>query len=65
VYMDGGVRSGSDVFKALAFGARMVFIGRPMLYGIAYDVSHVLYSFGWVICVSGHRRRSTCVGHSA
>ena len=38
VYVDGGVRSGSDVFKALALGARMVFVGRPMLYGLAYDV---------------------------
>ncbi|KAI9315966.1 hydroxyacid oxidase 1-like protein [Dichotomocladium elegans] len=36
VYVDGGIRSGTDVFKALAIGARAVFIGRPILYGLAY-----------------------------
>ncbi|XP_008207594.1 peroxisomal (S)-2-hydroxy-acid oxidase-like [Nasonia vitripennis] len=35
VYLDGGIRQGTDVFKALALGARMVFIGRPMLWGLA------------------------------
>ncbi|XP_071477010.1 2-Hydroxyacid oxidase 1-like [Diadema antillarum] len=35
VYMDGGVRTGTDVLKALARGARAVFIGRPMLWGLA------------------------------
>jgi len=35
VFMDGGVRSGQDVLKALALGARAVFIGRAFLYGIA------------------------------
>lgn len=34
VFMDGGVRSGQDVLKAVALGARGVFIGRPFLYGI-------------------------------
>ncbi|XP_013390912.1 hydroxyacid oxidase 1 [Lingula anatina] len=37
VYLDGGVRSGTDVLKALALGARAVFIGRPALYGLAYN----------------------------
>ncbi len=37
VYLDGGVRSGSDVLKALALGARAVLIGRPMLWGLAVD----------------------------
>ncbi|XP_001622504.2 2-Hydroxyacid oxidase 1 isoform X2 [Nematostella vectensis] len=36
VYMDGGVRLGTDVFKALALGARAVFIGRPVIWGLAY-----------------------------
>ena len=36
VYMDGGVRRGTDVLKALAMGARAVFIGRPVLWGLAY-----------------------------
>lgn len=35
VLMDSGIRSGSDVFKALALGARAVCIGRPYVYGLA------------------------------
>lgn len=35
VLMDSGVRSGADVFKALALGARAVCIGRPYVYGLA------------------------------
>ena len=38
VYMDGGVRLGTDVFKALALGARAVFIGRPVLWGLTHKV---------------------------
>jgi L-lactate dehydrogenase (cytochrome) len=34
VHMDGGIRSGQDVLKALALGARGVYIGRAMLYGL-------------------------------
>uniref|UniRef100_R4G4U1 (S)-2-hydroxy-acid oxidase n=1 Tax=Rhodnius prolixus TaxID=13249 RepID=R4G4U1_RHOPR len=37
VYLDGGLRYGTDVFKALALGAKMVFIGRPALWGLACD----------------------------
>jgi 4-hydroxymandelate oxidase len=32
--MDGGVRRGTDVLKALALGARAVLIGRPYLWGL-------------------------------
>ncbi len=35
VHMDGGVRSGQDVLKAWALGARGVYIGRAFLYGLA------------------------------
>ncbi|MFI5254518.1 MAG: alpha-hydroxy acid oxidase [Candidatus Limnocylindrales bacterium] len=35
VYMDGGVRRGTDVVTALALGARAVFLGRPFLYALA------------------------------
>lgn len=35
VLIDGGVRRGTDVFKALALGARAVGIGRPYLWGLA------------------------------
>ena len=34
VFMDGGIRSGQDLLKALALGAKGAFIGRPMLYGL-------------------------------
>ncbi len=39
LYLDGGVRKGTDVLKALALGAKAVFIGRPVLWGLACDVS--------------------------
>ncbi|XP_059458538.1 peroxisomal (S)-2-hydroxyacid oxidase GLO4-like isoform X1 [Corylus avellana] len=35
VLFDGGVRRGTDVFKALALGAQAVLIGRPVIYGLA------------------------------
>jgi 4-hydroxymandelate oxidase len=35
VYVDGGVRRGTDVLKALALGARAVLVGRPVLWGLA------------------------------
>lgn len=34
VHLDGGVRSGQDVLRALSLGARGVYIGRPYLYGL-------------------------------
>ncbi len=34
VYLDGGIRSGQDVLKALAMGAQSTFIGRSYLYGL-------------------------------
>ncbi|KAI8520589.1 Hydroxyacid oxidase 2 [Branchiostoma belcheri] len=37
VYLDGGVRTGTDVLKALALGARAVFVGRPAIWGLAYN----------------------------
>lgn len=46
VLVDGGVRRGTDVLKALALGARAVLIGRPVLWGLAVGgeggVRHVL-----------------------
>lgn len=46
IYLDGGVRTGNDVLKALALGATAVGIGRPYLYGLASGgqkgVRHIL-----------------------
>ncbi|XP_058079583.1 peroxisomal (S)-2-hydroxyacid oxidase GLO4-like isoform X1 [Magnolia sinica] len=46
VLLDGGVRRGTDVFKALALGAQAVMVGRPVIYGLAakgeYGVKRVL-----------------------
>lgn len=35
IFVDGGIRRGTDVFKCLALGAKAVGIGRPVLYGMA------------------------------
>ncbi|CAL9095003.1 unnamed protein product [Musa acuminata var. zebrina] len=37
VFLDGGIRRGTDVFKALALGASGVFIGRPVVFALAAD----------------------------
>ncbi|XP_023916306.1 peroxisomal (S)-2-hydroxyacid oxidase GLO4 isoform X3 [Quercus suber] len=47
VFLDGGVRRGTDVFKSLALGAQAVLIGRPVVYGLAakgeYGVRKVIH----------------------
>jgi len=46
VMMDGGIRRGTDIFKAIARGADAVMVGRPILHGLAVagavGVAHVL-----------------------
>lgn len=46
VLLDGGIRRGTDVLKALALGASAVLVGRPVIYGLAvngaFGTSHVL-----------------------
>ncbi|KAI1301700.1 Hydroxyacid oxidase 1 [Halotydeus destructor] len=37
VFVDGGFREGTDVLKALALGARGVFVGRPVLWGLSHS----------------------------
>ena len=57
VFMDGGVRQGTDVLKALAMGAKAVFVGRPVLWGLAYKVRDlewsVVYQFTIVAVLQG------------
>ena len=49
VFVDGGIRKGTDVFKALAMGAKAFFIGRPVLWGLAYNVSF------YFLFIKGHQ----------
>ena len=37
VYVDGGIRRGTDILKALALGARAVLIGRPVIWGLTVE----------------------------
>lgn len=37
VHIDGGFRRGSDIFKAIALGAQCCWVGRPAIWGLAYD----------------------------
>jgi 4-hydroxymandelate oxidase len=47
ILLDGGIRRGTDILKALALGAKAVLIGRPYIYGLAAagapGVAHVLH----------------------
>ncbi len=49
IYVDGGIRRGSDVLKAIALGARAVLIGRPILWGLTVageqGATHILEIF--------------------
>ncbi|MFG2576546.1 lactate 2-monooxygenase [Streptomyces sp. NPDC048481] len=67
VLFDSGVRTGADVFKALALGARAVLLGRPYAYGLGLDgqtgVEHVirclLAEFDLTLALSGHATPTT------
>ncbi|OQR70214.1 hydroxyacid oxidase 1-like [Tropilaelaps mercedesae] len=56
VYLDGGIRTGADVAKAIALGARAVFIGRPVLWGLAHNGSSGVEE---VLSILGKELRST------
>ncbi len=56
VYLDSGVRRGTDVLKALALGAQCVFVGRPIVWGLSVDgetgVRHVLEMLGHELSIA-------------
>ncbi|MFD5626711.1 MULTISPECIES: lactate 2-monooxygenase [unclassified Streptomyces] len=62
VLFDSGIRTGDDIFKALALGAQGVLVGRPYAYGLGLDgqagVEHVirclLAEFDLTLALSGH-----------
>jgi L-lactate dehydrogenase (cytochrome) len=66
VHMDGGIRSGQDVLKAVALGAKGTYIGRSMLYGLgamgeagvtkALEIIHNELSLSMAFC--GHTKIS-------
>ena len=66
ILFDSGIRTGADVLKALALGARAVLVGRPFAYGLAHagedGVRHVLRSLladlDLTLGLSGHRTPS-------
>ncbi len=62
VLFDSGIRTGDDIVKALALGARAVLVGRPYVYGLGLDgqagVEHVirclLAELDLTLALSGH-----------
>ncbi|GAA1671156.1 lactate 2-monooxygenase [Fodinicola feengrottensis] len=67
ILFDSGIRTGDDIAKALALGARGVLLGRPYVYGLALDgqvgVEHVirciLAEFELTLALSGHSTPSS------
>ncbi|MGW7573818.1 lactate 2-monooxygenase [Streptomyces sp. NPDC054765] len=67
VLFDSGIRTGDDIVKALALGAKSVLVGRPYAYGLGLDgqagVEHVirclLAELDLTLALSGHSRPAT------
>ncbi|KAL9062043.1 MAG: hypothetical protein Q9157_009214 [Trypethelium eluteriae] len=52
IYVDGGIRRGTDILKAICLGATAVGLGRPFLYSLAYGqegVEHLIESIQAVV----------------
>jgi isopentenyl diphosphate isomerase/L-lactate dehydrogenase-like FMN-dependent dehydrogenase len=72
VLFDSGVRSGADVFTALALGAAAVLVGRPYTYGLAIAgaagaeavLRNIIAEFDLVLGLTGHRSVSEITGDS-
>ena len=60
VYVDSGVRRGSDVVKALALGARAVAIGRPLFWGLAVDGAEGVHGVLELLREEVHRAMAYC-----
>ena len=60
IYMDSGVRRGSDVLKALAMGARAVAIGRPLYWGLAVDGADGVHGVLEILRVELERALAYC-----
>lgn len=66
IYLDGGVRRGADILKAVALGARAVCIGRPYIWGLAADgargvrrvIEILRYEFDMAMALTGKRNVS-------
>jgi isopentenyl diphosphate isomerase/L-lactate dehydrogenase-like FMN-dependent dehydrogenase len=66
VLLDSGIRSGADIFKALALGADAVLVGRPYLWGLALEgqagvetvLKMLLAELDLTMALSGHTRPS-------
>ena len=54
VYVDGGIRRGTDILKALALGARAVLVGRPTIWGLRGERR------GWRQAVLEHLQTRCC-----
>ena len=72
VLFDSGVRSGADVFTALALGADAVLVGRPYTYGLAIAgaagaeavLRNIIAEFDLVLGLTGHRSVAEITGDS-
>ena len=60
IYMDSGIRRGSDVLKALAMGARAVAIGRPLYWGLAVDGADGVHGVLEILRVELERALAYC-----
>ena len=53
------MRDGIDVFKALVLGPCAVFMGRPVIWGLVYNVSHKMLSVSVCFLNSAVSKRQT------